>query len=105
MKIEFKKSHGHYLTFVAENVHVEEDIDERIYSKLPDGKSDFSKPPLRDVSDDCMAQFVNILDDLVYYRERDYDSSELIKRLFDKLPADIAQSLSKSLYEQFREEE
>ena len=41
MEITLKRNYGFELIFKAENVNVVEDIEERIYSKNADGKSDF----------------------------------------------------------------
>ena len=88
MEISIKRNYGYSLIFKAENVNVEEDIEERIYQKLEDGKTDFSKPPQRDINTDVIEQIVRVLDDLIDYREREFDSSSLIELLFEKLPND-----------------
>jgi len=93
MEISLKRNYGFYLIFKAENVSVEEDVEERIYAKTEDGKIDFSKPPKRDVNDDVLNQITNLLSDLIYYREREFDSSSLIEGLFDKLPSELANKL------------
>lgn len=93
MEISLKRSYGYYLIFKAENVFVEEDVETSIYSKTEDGKTDFSKPPKRDISDDILEQITNLLYDLIYYRERDFDSSSLIEELFKKLPNKLANEL------------
>lgn len=93
MEISVKKNYGYYLVFKAENVNVEEDIEQRIYSKTEDGKTDFSKPPMRDINTDILDQFILVVDDLIDYRVEKYDSSSLIERLFEKLPDDSIQKL------------
>ena len=93
MEISVKRNYGYYLVFKAENVNVEEDIEQRIYSKTEDGKTDFSKPPKRDINTDIIDQFVRVVDDLIDYRIEKYDSSSLIERLFEKLPDDSIQKL------------
>jgi hypothetical protein len=97
MKIEVKRNYGIYLIFKADNVLVEEDIEERIYSKLENGKTDFSKPPLRCVATESLDQIVRVLDDMIYYREREYDSNSLISSLIDKLPEESRNELLKKL--------
>jgi len=92
MEISFKKNHGFELTFKADNVIVCEDAEERIYGKTEDGKTDFAKVK-RDVKTDVIEQFVSILDDMIYYRESDFDSSSLIERLFEKLPIEACNNL------------
>jgi len=86
MEIELKQTNGIELIFTAENVIVCEDVEERIYPKKEDGSLDTGKNPERDVSDLCISQFTNILDDIIWSRKRKFDSSELIIGLFDKLP-------------------
>lgn len=86
MDIRLRNSYGHVLVFEAENVKVEEDIEERIYPKNEQGKPDFTKPPKRDIKTDAIEQFANILGDMIYYRSSDFDSSYLIEALFAKLP-------------------
>jgi hypothetical protein len=97
MEISVKKNYGCYLVFKAENVHVEEDIEQRIYQKTEDGKTDWSKSPVRDIDTNILDQFVRVVDDLIEYRIEDYDSSPLIERLFEKLPDDLAQKLLEKL--------
>jgi len=36
---------------------------------------------------------VNVLEDIIYYREREFDSSNLIEKLFEKLPQEPAGKL------------
>lgn len=93
MNITLKRNYGFELIFEAENVKVTEDIEDRIYSKTEDGKTDFKTPPKRDVKTDAIEQFVNVLDDMIYYRESEFDSSSLIERLFEKLPQEVANKL------------
>ncbi len=103
MEITLKKNYGYELVFSTENVKVEEDVEEREYSKKEDGRIDFSIPPKRDIKTDALNTFVNILDDLIYYREKEFDSSVLIERLFEKLPNNIAISLLEKLSRDFSE--
>jgi hypothetical protein len=92
MNITLKRNCGFELTFEAENVRVIEDVEERIYGKTDDGKTDY-RDVKRDVKTDAIEQFVNILDDMIYYREAEFDSSGLIERLFEKLPQEAANKL------------
>ncbi len=87
MEIQFKRNHGFELIFKAENVNVCVDIEERIYNKEEDGKISL-KGVSRDIKTDAIEQFVSILDDIIYYRKADFDSTELIFRLIEKLPKD-----------------
>lgn len=92
MEISLKRNYGFELIFKAENVNVCEDIEERIYGKTEDGKTDYKKVK-RDVKTDVIERFVSVLDDMIYYREADFDSSGLIERLFEKLPQDVCDKL------------
>ena len=92
MEISLKRNYGFELIFKAENVNIVEDIEYRIYGKTEEGKTDF-KNVTRDIKTDVIEQFVSILDDIIYYREADFDSSSLIERLFEKLPQDVCDKL------------
>lgn len=92
MEISLKRKYSLELIFKAENVNVCEDIEERIYGKTEDGKTDY-KNVKRDVKTDVIEQFVSVLDDMIYYRNADFDSSSLIERLFEKLPQDVCNEL------------
>jgi len=69
-------------------------MEERIYQKLEDGKSDFSKAPQRDIKTEYLQQFCQVVEDMIYYREREYDSETLILQLFEKLPSEVANKLA-----------
>ena len=105
MEISVKRNYGYYLVFKAENVNVEEDIEQRIYAKTEDGKTDFSKPPKRDINTDILDQFIRVVDDLIDYRVEKYDSSSLIERLFEKLPDDTIQKLLSKLNRDYEVEQ
>jgi hypothetical protein len=92
MEISLKRNYSTYLIFKAENVNVEEDIEDRIYGKTKDDKTDF-RNVTRDIKTEVIEQFVSVLDDMIYYREADFDSSGLIERLFEKLPQDVCDKL------------
>lgn len=102
MEILLKRNYGFELIFKAENVNVVEDIEDRIYGKTEEGKTDF-KNVTRDIKTDVIEQFVSILDDMIYYREAKYDSSDLIERLFEKLPNDKIDLLIKKLKRDYEE--
>jgi len=104
MKIEIKRNYGTYLVVTADNVNIEHDIEERKYFKTEDGKTDYNKAPTRDINTDTLGQFVSVLEDMIYYREAEYNSSHLIERLFEKLPTSLAEELLKKLKEQYIEE-
>lgn len=92
MEISIRKHYGYELNFKAENVNVCEDIEERIYGKTEDGKTDFGNVK-RDIKTEVIEQFVSVLDDMIYYREANFNSSDLIERLFEKLPQDVCDKL------------
>lgn len=92
MEISLKRNYGFELIFKAENVIFCADIEERIYGKTENGKTDY-KSVKRDVKTDIIEQFVSVLDDMIYYREAEFNSSDLIERLFEKLPQEAANNL------------
>ena len=104
MEISLKRNYGFELIFKAKNVNVCEDIEERIYSKTEDGKTDY-KNVKRDVKTDVIEQFVSVLDDMIYYREAEFDSSNLIERLFEKLPQEVCDKLLIKLNSNYRTEQ
>ncbi len=79
MQITLKINYGYELIFEAENVRITEDVEDRIYSKTEEGKTDYETPPKRDIKTDALDQFASVLDDMICYREADFDSSNLIK--------------------------
>ena len=93
MNITLKKNYGFELIFEAENVRVTEDIESREYPKDENGKTIINLNPKRDIKTDAIEQIVNVLDDMIYYREAEFDSSSLIERLFEKLPQETANEL------------
>ena len=93
------------LVITADNVMIAEDIEERTYRKDENGKTIFDLNPKRDVKTEFLVQFSTVLDDLIYYRVKEYDSSELIRNLFNKLPSNIANDLSLELHKKYEIEE
>lgn len=83
----------------------EDDIEERTYAKKEDGKTDFMRKIGSDVKTDVIDKYSRILSDLICYRNEDYDASDLIKQLFEKLPKDKVQDLLKELVHDYKEEE
>lgn len=104
MEISLKRSYGHYLIFQFDNVRVEEDIESREYPKDENGKMIFNNPK-RDIQTDAIQQFVTVLDDMIYYREAEFDSSDLIEHLFTKLPLSVAVNLADKLSKEYQLEE
>lgn len=102
MKIELKTSYGYYLVINADNVHIEEDIESREYEKDENGKIKNINPK-RDINTGYLDEVVSLLDDMIYYREAEYDSSDLVVGLFNKLPTNAVQSLLTKLNEEYNE--
>lgn len=103
MEISLKKNYGCTLVITADNVRIEEDIEERTYPKTDDGKIDFSGRVTRDISSAAIDQITSVLMDMIYWREKNYDSSELIKVLFEKLPDHVVSDLLSYLKKQWDE--
>lgn len=101
MNIELKRNYGYELIFTAENVRITEDIEERIYAKREDGKTDFGKLLDRDINDEAVQQFVNILYEIADYRHREFDSIDLIEKLFERLPQEAAEKLVEKLHNDY----
>ena len=85
MEIELKRNYGYTLIVTAENVKIEEDIESRVYHKTPDGKTDSGRSPERDISDGSIEMISRVLSDMIYYRDKDFNSYDLIKSLFRKI--------------------
>ena len=104
MDITFKKNYNYELIFEVENVKITEDIEDRIYPKTESGKTDFKTLLKRDIKTNVLEQFTSVLDDMIYYREKDFDSSDLIERLFEKLPQEVANNLIVKLEQNYKNE-
>ena len=102
MEISLKTKYGFELTFRAENVEVCEDIEQRTYGTTEEGKTDFNNVK-RDIKTDVIKQFVSVLDDMIYFRKDYFDSSDLIERLFEKLPQDVCDKLIVKLKRDYEE--
>ena len=97
MEISLKRNYGYEIIVKADNVNIEEDIEERTYPKDDNGKTDFKKPPKRDISTSAIDMFVRVLEDMILFRDKEYDSTGLIEGLFDKLPSAAAIELAAKL--------
>ncbi len=103
MEIEFKRAgYGYTLTAKANGASIEDDAEERIYPKDGSGKIIRTE---RDVCTKTMDCMVRALDDMFYYREKPYEASELVKRIFDKLPREYIKPLLDSLNEDYGDDE
>lgn len=89
------------IVFIADNVKVHECISEGIYAKKEDNKLDYSRRLGKDITDEYMRMFITLMDDIVYYREKEYDSSDLIVNLFSKLPESCQKRLIIELSEEY----
>jgi len=106
MDIKINHSYGSTeIVFEAENVKVVESISESIYGKKEDGKIDFLKRLGYDITNDAMDKLTRALDDIFEYRNREYDSSCLIERMFEKLPKEEMQVLLKKLIRDYETED
>jgi len=105
MEITLNTHYGYTIEINAENVHLSEDIEKRVYPKTEDGKIDKTKRVERDIHDDSMDQIKRLLCDMAYWRKAEYDSSDLIEYLFKKLPEDKAIALIGVLVEQYGQPE
>lgn len=104
MEIKLKSNYGFYLIIKADNVNIEEDIETREYQKGEDGKANYSLAPNRDISTESIDMMTGVLEDMIYYRKKDYDSSELIKSLFLRLPQGAAEKLASYLHSEYQPE-
>ena len=70
------------------------DVEYRKWEKDESGKTVCT---VRDVDDDAMYQVSKCLENMANSRVREFDSSECIMQLFDKLPADVKRRLVSEL--------
>lgn len=105
MNIELKHSNyfGTELVFTAENVKIEESLSEAIYAPKEDGSKGLGKRLGTDITDENIEMFTTIMDDIAYYRDKPYDFTDLIKRLFDKMPDDKVESLVEEIKNEYCE--
>jgi hypothetical protein len=101
MNISIRRNHGFELIFEADNVKVVEDIESREYPIDENGKVIVNLNPKRDIKTEVLDDFCSVLDDMIYCRTAKFDSSSVIERLFEKLPPDVAKSLSEKLKSEY----
>jgi hypothetical protein len=83
MEIRLKGTNvSHEIVVKDTNVLIEFDATEREWIKDENGKAIRS---INDISDEALNMFTTVTEDLIYYRQKEYDSSNLIIQLFDKL--------------------
>ena len=103
MEIKLDKSHyGCNLIIEADNVKIVEDIEKRTYSRDDNGKLNEIFPE-RDIEDSALKMFSQVLEDMIYYRKSEFDSSSLIDQLFGKLPIVEREKLLSNLNRDYAE--
>jgi hypothetical protein len=78
---------------ISQNVTISEDAEERTWEG--------TKCVNRDVSTDALETLSFALGEMICDRKANFDSSELIKELFDKLPPEVAYQLSIDLFKEY----
>jgi len=105
MNINLNTRHSsYYLEIEADNVKISEDIESRKYPKDENGKHIPNRAPERDIKTDSIDDIARVLSDMIYYRKAEYDSSELIRCLFEKLPPAKGVELSEELAKRYWED-
>lgn len=97
--------YGKILTVKDTNVLLEEDVEERIYEKDENGKTDWTKPYRRDISTQYLDELSYTLSEMILYRTSAYDSSDLVVALFEKIPIEERQKTLNILKEYYDETE
>jgi len=99
MTIDIERKYGYLLTVREDDLKIIDDIEKREYITTAEG----SKINKSDIDTKYLDMFNSVLDDMMYYRKAEYDSSSLIERLFDKLPTNKQQELLKELNNNYAE--
>lgn len=100
MNIQVKNRYGCELIIEDDDTVITVDAEKRTYPfKKEDGKTDYSRCE-KDVDEAVLDEFSCALGDLIYYREKEYDSSDIILALFEKLPEQQKQEV----YEKIKNE-
>lgn len=98
MEIKLKANYyGAYIIVDDLNVHIEDYISHMIYPPKEDGTRDLTVYPQKCIKTDAMNQIASLMSDMVSNRVRPYNSSDLIIKLFDKLPDEVKEELLKKL--------
>ncbi len=99
MKIYLDTRHyGLIFTLESNGTTFQEDVETRKYKLDKEGKISLNSPVIRDIDVDFTNQIVRLLEDIMYYKSNEYDSSDLITALFENLPSEVAEKLSEDLY-------
>jgi hypothetical protein len=98
MNIQVKNRYGVEVVITnADDDCITVDAEKRTYSfKKEDGKTDWSRCE-KDGDESILDEFSCALNDLIYYREKGYDSSDVILTLFEKLPEQQKQEVLNKL--------
>lgn len=106
MKITFEPSTYSYEIIVeTENARIVGDIQERTFPHTTkEGKIDYSRP-LRSVSTESMRMVADLLEQMIDLREEEFNSSDLIFSLTEKLSEEDREKLFKKLKDYYEEEE
>jgi len=99
MEISLKARHCFELIIEAENVKIVEDIEERVYIR---GEEKQLIRIEKDILEEPIMDIINVLDEIMYRRVKEIDSSTLIETLFTKLPSNIAHDLVEKLYKDYK---
>lgn len=103
MTIKFEQRNSSYnpeIVIEDTNVKMVIDIGEYLSVKDIDGKIKFFAGSY-DVSDEHMKQFTRLMEDISESRHREFDSSRLIKSLFNNLSPEVADELVKKLHAEY----
>ena len=102
MEISIESRHGFDLIIEADNVKIVEDIEEREYLKDENGNIKYTCPK-RDIKEEYLDEISKTLDDMIWYRVKPYDSSNLIHNLIEKLPEEERMELLKILKDKYED--
>jgi hypothetical protein len=95
MNIEFKGSRMYSEIIVTDdNVRIEEVVSESVIIETNDFKTS-------DITTESLDKFSELLDEMLYYREREYFNESLTKELFNKMPQEKAIELIKELADEY----
>lgn len=98
MEIKLQTNYyGYNLIIEADNVKINEDIESREYPKDENGKTIINLNPNRDIKTEALEQISTLLSDMIYYRKAEFESSDLIELLFEKLPEDSREKIVNKL--------
>ena len=97
MNIKLETNCGFLLIFESGNARFAEDVESREYQRDSDGKIIVNAAPKTDIKTDALEQVARIFEDMIYYRKAEFDSGELIERLFEKLPDNVAMDLAEKI--------